>query len=191
MLYLLSSKMKILGEKKTLILMVGVFIFLFSFFSSSCSFAIKDMDNYEQNISNIYNKELDTTLNTDINNQKKIKDPLRQGAYHIVNSQWDKKNKLGNIINNENEITTHGRAKSETLTLIKKGVNYVLSLTSLVALIFLIYHGFLMVTAAGDDWQYKKGMKWLKTAGIALFGMWLSWFIISFIFWLIDNITNF
>jgi hypothetical protein len=30
---------------------------------------------------------------------------------------------------------------------------------SLVALIYLLFHGFIMVTAAGDEAKYKKGLK--------------------------------
>jgi hypothetical protein len=55
----------------------------------------------------------------------------------------------------------------------------------LVALIYLIYHGFLIVTAAGDDTQYKKGLKGIKFAAIAMVGVGASWLIVSGIFRLI------
>lgn len=55
----------------------------------------------------------------------------------------------------------------------------------LVALVYLIYHGFLIVTATGDDTQYKKGLKGIKFAAIAIAGIGASWLIVSGIFRLI------
>lgn len=37
----------------------------------------------------------------------------------------------------------------------------------------------------GDDAQYKKGLKGLKFAGIAIAGIGSSWLIVNFIFWLL------
>jgi len=44
-------------------------------------------------------------------------------------------------------------------------------MVALVALIYLIYHGFLIVTASGDDTQYKQGLKGIKFAAIAIVGI--------------------
>jgi len=55
----------------------------------------------------------------------------------------------------------------------------------LVALVYLIYHGFLILTASGDENQYKKGIAGIKFAAIALAGIGASWLIVSAIFWLI------
>jgi hypothetical protein len=43
-----------------------------------------------------------------------------------------------------------------------------------------------MVTAAGDDGRYKKGMGILKQAGIWLVIIGLAWLIVSAVFWLIS-----
>ncbi len=171
-----------------------VFVLLFVIFGMWMTvLAQMSMDGYEGNLEdnfNIYTPDLESTINTDVTSNQDISDPLRQWAYHVVNAQGESENKLDGIIDVDNEITDHSTAKAETMQLIKRGVNYALGLASLVALVFLLYHGFLMVTAAGDDGQYKKGLKGLKTAMIALFGMGLSWFIVSMIFWLIDTITG-
>ena len=58
-------------------------------------------------------------------------------------------------------------------------------MVGLVALVYLIYHGFLILTAAGDETQYKKGLKGIKFAAIAMVGIGASWLIVSAIFWLI------
>ena len=47
-----------------------------------------------------------------------------------------------------------------------------------------------MVTAWWDDGQFNKWLKWLKFAAIALWWIWLSRFVISMIFWVINKITN-
>jgi hypothetical protein len=41
-----------------------------------------------------------------------------------------------------------------------------LGMLATIALVICLYAGFLMVTAAGDDGRYKKGMGILKQAGI-------------------------
>jgi hypothetical protein len=47
----------------------------------------------------------------------------------------------------------------------------------------------MMVTAAGDDEKYKKWLKGIKYATIALIGIGISFFLMSFIFWLVNRIT--
>jgi hypothetical protein len=60
---------------------------------------------------------------------------------------------------------------------------------ALVALVILIWGGFQMVTAAGDDAKYKKGFKILEQAGIGLVFIGVSWLVVSVIFWLIGLVT--
>lgn len=72
---------------------------------------------------------------------------------------------------------------------IKSFINWMLGLLSLIALVVLLYGGFQMVTAAGDDAKYKSGFTILKQAGIGLAVIWLSWFVVSIIFWIIWWIT--
>jgi hypothetical protein len=47
----------------------------------------------------------------------------------------------------------------------------------------------MMVTAAGDDAKYNKGMSILKQAGMGLIIIWLAWMIVSVVFWLIGAMT--
>jgi hypothetical protein len=78
----------------------------------------------------------------------------------------------------------------KTLQIIRNLVNYALGLVSLVALIYLIYHGILILTAMGDDKRYKEGLKGIQFAAIALIGIGLSWIVISTIFWMINKFTQ-
>jgi hypothetical protein len=142
------------------------------------------------NTSTILSTDVNEVLNTD-NWNATISDPLREWAYQMVNAD---DNNTGHqiwwIINNDVAITEHDVALETTLDIIKNIINYALWLLSLVALIYLIIHGFMIVTAAWDDTRYKQWLAWIKTAIIAIGGIWLSRFIISFIFWIIINITN-
>jgi hypothetical protein len=57
---------------------------------------------------------------------------------------------------NNGNITTFLQAQNDTIAFIQNLINWALGLVGLVALIYLLYNGFLMVTAAGDDGQFKK-----------------------------------
>jgi hypothetical protein len=71
------------------------------------------------------------------------------------------------------------------IDVIKSFINWMLGILSLIALVVLIYGGFSMVTAAGDDGKYKKGFKILQQAGVGLAFIGVSWLIVSVIFWLL------
>lgn len=77
-------------------------------------------------------------------------------------------------------------AQSQTLSFVRNIVNYFLWLVSFIALIYLIYHGYLMATAAWDDGQFSQGQQGIKYAAIAIAGMALSWFVVSMIFAVLD-----
>jgi hypothetical protein len=71
------------------------------------------------------------------------------------------------------------------IEVIKSFINRVLLLLSLIALAIALYGGFKMVTAAGDEGKYKEGFKILKQAAVGLIIVWLSWVIVSTVFWLV------
>lgn len=136
------------------------------------------------------NTILTTDVNESINTNNwnwTISDPMREWAYQLVKSSSGSY-QLSWIINDE--ITDHDTAMNNTLNIIFSIINYALWLVSIVALVYLLIHWFMMVTAAWDDSKYKKGLKGIKYATIALLWLWLSWFIISFIFWIIENIAT-
>lgn len=68
------------------------------------------------------------------------------------------------------------------ITVIKTFISWTLGMLALVALVVLLWGGFQMVTAAGDDAKYKKGFKILQQAAIGLIFIWLSWLMVSVIF---------
>lgn len=83
------------------------------------------------------------------------------------------------------------KIKNDTLVNVIKGaINRVLGILALIALVILLWWGFQMVTANGDDGQYKMGFTLLKQAagGLAMIGV--AWFLISIIFFVITLVTD-
>jgi len=87
-------------------------------------------------------------------------------------------------------IEDTGAARDTIAQLIQTIINYILALTGLVALIYLIYHGFLVLTAGDNEDRSKAGRKGVKYAFIAIAGIALSWFIIWFIFYIISLVSD-
>jgi len=72
---------------------------------------------------------------------------------------------------------------------VKMIVNFMLALVSLIALILTIYGFYLMFFSGQDEWL-KKAKKILTWVAIAMAIMWLSRFIISFLFWVYNINTQ-
>jgi Type IV secretion system pilin len=84
---------------------------------------------------------------------------------------------------------TGANAKDDLITVIKNGINRVLGLLALIALIILLWGGFQMVTAAGDEKKFDTGMTYLKQAAGWLIMIWVAWFLVSIIFYVIKLVT--
>ena len=84
-----------------------------------------------------------------------------------------------------------GQNKGDGLiVVIKTAINRVLGILGLITFILLLWGGFQMVTAAGDDKKFGAGQTILKQAGIGLLFIAGSWLMVSMIFWLIWVITK-
>ncbi len=79
-------------------------------------------------------------------------------------------------------------ADASIITIIKNFINRTLGILGLIALVILLYGGFQMVTAAGDDDKYKKGFKVLKEAAVGLIFIGLAFFMVSIVLWLISKV---
>ena len=75
------------------------------------------------------------------------------------------------------------------LALIQISVNWLLWILSFIALVYMIYCGFLVFSSWSDDKNTAKGKKWISTAAIALAWIGLSWLIISAMIWFINMIA--
>lgn len=76
------------------------------------------------------------------------------------------------------------------VNVIKGAINWMLGILALIALIILLYGGFLMVTASGDEDKYNKGFTILKHAAIGLIMIGVARFVISIIFRLVNLTTT-
>ena len=68
---------------------------------------------------------------------------------------------------------------------VKTFVNRVLGLLALITLLLLLRGWFQMVTAAWDDGKYKEWFKILKQAAFGLAFIWLTWLMVSLMFYVI------
>lgn len=75
------------------------------------------------------------------------------------------------------------------MALVQVSINWLLWILSTVALVYMLYCGFLIFSSGADDKNTSKGKKWIKTAAIALAWIWLSWLIISAMIWLITVVV--
>ena len=156
---------------------------LLCWFSYTRALQIPETENY------ILTEDPQQVLNTD-----GINDPIRDGAYKIVdtnanNGGWSGDELIG-ILGPGNQISNHSTAENATLGIVKNVLNYVLSFLALVALIYLIFNGYLILTAAGDETQYKKGIKSLQYAVMAIAGIGASRLLVSLILRLLNLIIS-
>ena len=101
-------------------------------------------------------------------------------------------------VNPQNAVGINGIAgtdkpvdqKNQLETVIKNAINWVLWILSLIVFVLLLWWGFQMVTAAGDDKKFAAGQTILKQAGIGLAFIAASWLIVSMIFWVISGVTS-
>lgn len=93
------------------------------------------------------------------------------------------------IIQPASPIDDHETALNHTINLIQIAINRLLWILAAIALVYMLYNGFLIFSSGADDSGVKKGKKWIKTAAIALAWIGLSWLIVSAILWFINNIV--
>ena len=75
------------------------------------------------------------------------------------------------------------------VALIKIIVNWTLWILSFLALIYILYSGFLVFSAWTDDKKASSGKKWIKNALIALAWIGLAWLIVSAMLRFINSIA--
>jgi len=71
------------------------------------------------------------------------------------------------------------------VNMIKNFINRSLGIMWLIALVILLYGGFQMVTAAGEEEKYKKWFTILKQAAMGLIFIGIARFMVSAIFWIL------
>lgn len=97
---------------------------------------------------------------------------------------------ISGIVWSDELIDYYESALTKILTTIQNVVNFILWLLWVIAVIYLLIHWFIILTAGDDDSKTKKWLKWVKNAFVAIVWIWLSWIMISFILWLINTFTS-
>ncbi len=154
-------------------------IIALSFLSGSIFAQLSTIDHTSPSITQDLTKAVDTSS---------IADPLRQWSRFIVVSPNGKH--LIDIID-PSQIWWFQQAENATLYLIRTIINVILSFVSLVMLILVIYEWYkVVIYANSDDDQYKKALGKLKNYAIAIAGIALSRFLISFIFSVVGTVIG-
>lgn len=100
----------------------------------------------------------------------------------VIDQNESSLNKLLELFNLSQQ-SRYWSGTSKAIYYAKMIVNMLLSLVSLIALVMLIYAFYLMFFSRHESGM-TKAKQVLKGVAIALAIMWLSWFIVSFIFWI-------
>ena len=79
-------------------------------------------------------------------------------------------------------------SSSSLIDVIKSFINWMLWILSLIALVMLLLGWFKMVTAAWDETKYKDWFKVMKQAWVWLAVIWVSWLVVSLIFFVMWSI---
>ena len=103
---------------------------------------------------------------------------------------WKSTKKKVSWINTISTKTVDASNWHKILDTLQTAINWILWMLSFIALILCLRWGFQMLTAAGDDNKVKTWTKILKNAAIGLAVIWLSWLVVSFVFRIINKVTN-
>ena len=76
------------------------------------------------------------------------------------------------------------------LALIQIVINRALWILAFIALVYMIYNWFLVLSSGSDSKNTDKGKKWIKNAVIAIAWIWISWLVISAMIWFINMIAQ-
>ena len=88
-----------------------------------------------------------------------------------------------------NTIWTDKPQWSALLDSIKVTINRILGILATIAFVICLYAWFKMLTSWADSKWYDAGLKTIKNAAIGLVIIWVSWLIVSLVFWFIGNAT--
>ena len=172
-------------KKNICYILISAFLFSWFLMLWGNTFSLFDLWNTSTILTRDSTDVLDTTL---WSANEDISDPLRQWSFTIIHStSWTT---VDWIVWSDNQIQTHSEAMVDTLQVVKNIINKLLWFLALITLIYIIIHWIMILLSWSKDDQFKKWVKWIKKAIIAIVWIWLSRFVVSLIFWLIRWITS-
>lgn len=112
-------------------------------------------------------------------NTNNMDNPIRQWSLEAAQSgNLLRANTRDGVIGGDDSILT-------TITIIRNGINYLLWFLGLIALIFMLWHWFRYVSQEAEEAAQDAVAK-IKQAAIAIWGIGISWFVVSFILYIIN-----
>lgn len=111
-----------------------------------------------------------------------ITDPLGDGSYEIAG-------RVNGLYMKSGKLTSFLQAQDAALAYVQNIINWTLLIVWTVALIYLLYTGFQMITAAGDETKFKERTKKTRSALVALLGIGLSAIFVNFVLYIIDKVV--
>lgn len=121
------------------------------------------------------------TDSTDVWNETEIWNIIQTD---VINNNESALNQLLDLFQLSNKSRyQNGWGTSKAIYYAKMIVNLLLSFVSLIALVMLIFAFYLMFFSTQESGM-TKAKQMLKWIALAISIMWLSWFIVSFIFWI-------
>ena len=149
--------------------LIGIIIGLFSF---QIGFGLEFFDN----LRNVYTKDITAVVQT-----SGLDNPLRDGFGTIATGiQW--------LVTGD--ISSTVAIQKTTFGAVQSVINILLSFLSLVALIYLIYHGYIWLLGATSDDASKKSYAALQNAVWAIGWIGLSRLIVTTLFAIVAKITG-
>jgi len=121
----------------------------------------------------------DIDASTDVEEQTEIGGMIQQD---VIDNDESALNRLLELFHLSDQ-DWYDSGTSKAVYYAKMIVNMLLSLVSLIALIMLIYAFYLILFSRHESWM-TKAKQMLKGIWLAIAIMWLSWLIVSFMFWI-------
>jgi hypothetical protein len=160
--------------------------FLISFIMCACFLGLLStsqvfaaMPRFGKGENKVITQKIEDVVGDEVRNSDSV---LRDGSYMLSEGVEG--------IYNDTKLEDTGTSWEKNANYIKGYINYFLSITGLIALLYLLYHGFMAVTAGTDEDQLKKGMEGVKYAGMAIIWIAVAWFVVSGVLWLTFIITE-
>ncbi len=111
------------------------------------------------------------------------------GLSWMAHGFWD--NQSESIETQEGVLQWESAEDSEWLvSAIQTLIDYVLGFLFIISFVLLIFGGFKMLTAAGDDSKFQEWLKIVKTTAWALLFIFLAWSIVQLIFAALGAVWN-
>ncbi len=85
------------------------------------------------------------------------------------------------------DIQTYSTQEASAASYIQTVINYFLAIVAFVALVVIIYWFYMMFFSKEQEEWFNKAKKFVINWAIALLVMWISWFVVSFIFYLVGQ----